>query len=208
VSAPVSNGDEPRWIRDGIALWLSEIRLLFVTIWTFISAPRRFGAEWASGKLVAMNPVGVVLASATVLLPADYGLQRLLRWDQRPNISIAIELARASRPYLLSALLGLLIHLALRLLGSRRMLSTTIGILFYVTVWSWAAWCVGLVVCYFAGLGSAVPTLMAGATLLWAALALDGAHRVRWYWCLGLLIVVGFGLIQLINLMQRYAGLS
>jgi hypothetical protein len=30
-----------------------------------------------------MNPVGFVLASATVLLPVDYGVQRLLGWDTR-----------------------------------------------------------------------------------------------------------------------------
>jgi hypothetical protein len=208
VSDLAQDRGEPRWIRDGLRLWFTEIRLLFVTLWTFVTAPRRFGAEWASGKLVAMNPVGVVLASATVLLPADYGLQRVLGWDRRPNVSVWIELARASRPYLFAALTGLVVHLVLRALGSRRLLSTTVGLLFYGIVLSWVLWCVGLVVCYFTGAGSAVPNILTFLTLGWVAVAFDGAHGIRWWWCACVLAVIGYGLIFGINAVMGHAGLT
>jgi len=201
--------NEPRWVHNALVAWWTEIRSLLVTMWRFISAPRRFGAEWADGKLAAMNPIAVVLGSATVLLPADYGLQRLLGWDRRANVDVWIELARASRPYLFAALTAVVVHIVLRLVGSRRSLTTTVGLMFYAGVFSWLAWCLGLVACYVTGVGSVIPNLASAATtLIWATLALVGAHRVRSWWCAPLMLgACAFVLPMLVNLVFSRAGL-
>ena len=207
--ARMSESAEPRWVRNALLAWWTEIRSLLVTMWTFVSSPRRFGSEWADGKLDAMNPLGVVLASATVLLPADYGLQQLLGWDHRANVGFWIEIGRASRPYLFSALTGVVIHAAMRLVGSQRRLSTTIGLLLYATVLSWLFWCLGLVVCYLTGAGDMIPNLGSLISLGWAAAALAGAQRVRLWWCAPVVLgASAFAIPVLINLLLGRAGLT
>jgi hypothetical protein len=199
---------EPPWIHDIVALWVREIRAFFATARRFVVSPRRFGDEWSSGEFIAMNPITFVLASATILLPIDYGAQKLLGWDKRPDVNFAIEIARAMRPFFFAILGGCATHVVLRLLGSRRRISTTIGIMIYSTVLAWLLWDVGLLSCFATGEGPRVPGVMALLALAWLALALAGAHRIRWWWCAAIATATAYPLIQLVNLVLDAAGLS
>ena len=64
-------------------------------------------------------PANSFTATWSILLPADYGLQRLLGWDARPNVSFWVELARSLRPYLFVLPATLIAHAVFGLLGSR-----------------------------------------------------------------------------------------
>jgi hypothetical protein len=191
--------DEPRWLRDVAALWWTEVKLFASTAARFVTAPRRFGADWAVGRMRAMNPLGFLAASWPLLLPLDYGLQRWLGWDRRPNVDFTIEMARAMRPYLMIVPIALLTHAFLRLRGSRRSVTTTLGILLYWMAFVVFAWVVGLVVCFVVPVGGVLPKVATLATAPWGALALSGAHRRRFAFCLASLLVSSIACILAVN---------
>jgi hypothetical protein len=203
---PVQN--EPRWLNDMAALWRREIRAFFSTAAALIVSPQRFGREWASGQRTAMNPIAFVLASATVLLPIDYRTQKWLAWDKRPDVSFATDIARAFRPFAFAIAFGLVAHVLLRLLGSRRHMPTTVGLCIYTAVVSWAGWCLGLIACAITGAGGIVPNICSLVTLAWPALALAGAHAMRWWWCALIIVVTAYPTILLVNLVFDRLGLS
>src|SRR5262245_31166321 len=101
---------EPHWLRDAGALWAYELRRFTTTAAAFLRHPNAFGADWTSGRLDVMNPLGFLGVSWPLLLPIDYGLQRLMGWDRRENLSFFIEAARTLRPYLLLVPAALLVH--------------------------------------------------------------------------------------------------
>jgi hypothetical protein len=183
MPAPV-NGGEPRWIRDAVVAWWDEIRHFFSTAAGFVRSPRRFGSAWADGEGRAMNPLAFLVSSWPILLPIDYGLQRVLRWDVRPEQPLIVELSRAIRPYLFLIPVSILLTAVFRLTGSRRRLTTTLGLLLYWMVFAVLAWIVGLLGCLVTGAGSWLATTSMYLTLPLAALALAGAHRLPWGWCL------------------------
>jgi hypothetical protein len=174
---------EPRWVHELLRAWWREILLFAATAARFACHPRRFGAEWATGRRTAMNPLGFVAASCPILLPLDYGLQALGH-ASRPDVPLALELARSARPYLFVVPMTLLTALLFRMGGSRRRLTTTLGILLYWTVLSIVGWIVGVVLNVGFHLGDVVPHLAGYLTMIWGGLALGGAHQVRWGWAL------------------------
>jgi hypothetical protein len=199
MTAGEPQAGEPRWLREAFVLWWTETRLFFSTLARLATRPRRFGAEWADGSTRAMNPLGFLLASWPLLLPIDYGLQRLLGWDRRPNVSFMIEAARAMRPYLFVIPMALLLYGFFRAAESTRKLTTTVGILLYWSVLGILGWIAGLLVCFVAPVGSTVPKLTSLCTMAWGALALAGAHRVHWAWCLGGMLGCGAASLMSVN---------
>lgn len=209
MRSSLSSETGPRWIRDLLRLWLDELRLFGRTALGLVRGPRRFGADWASGRLQAMNPLGFLAASWPLVLPLDYGMQRWLGWDQRPDVGLAIELARAFRPYVIVFPIAALAHLLLRGAGiERRRFSTTLGILLYWITFSTAFWLAGLAVCFAAPRsGSLVPQVFAFVSMIWGALALAGALGVRrWVWCLAVLVGTGLLIIEGLNRLILWVG--
>lgn len=170
---------EPRWDRELLALWKQELALFVSTAAGFARHPQRFGAEWAAGRSRAMNPLGYLAASWSILLPIDYGLQAVGRGGSS-DVPLLIELARAVRPYLFVIPMAVLLHLAFRWTSARRRLSTTLGILLYWTTLSIVGWIVGVAANLALHAGSWLPHVTGYATMLWGGLALAGAHRVPW----------------------------
>jgi len=199
---------EPRWVRDIFIAWIHELRSFFATAAAFIRAPRRFGAEWSTGELRAMNPVGFVLASATALLPLDYGVQRTLGWDTRPDVNMAIEIARAMRPFAFAILTGIACHVVLKLLRTRGSVAMTVAVFLYSATFAWALWCVGLLICLVTRADNWLPGVIGVLALPWMALALEGVHRIRWWWCLAVTIATGWVAIQVVRGVLRVAGLT
>jgi hypothetical protein len=176
--------EEPRWVRDLAQLWIDELRLFAVTAFRFAVSPRRFGAAWASGAFRAMNPLAFLAASWPILLPIDYGLQALDGHESRPDLPLATEVARSIKPYLYVVPLTLILFVVFRLAGSRRRLTTTAGILLYWTAFSIVGWIVGVVLNLGFHVSHWLPHVTGYLTSIWGALALAGAHRIRWGWCL------------------------
>jgi hypothetical protein len=176
--------EEPSWARDLARLWWEEIRLFVSTAARFVASPRRFGAEWASGQRRAMNPLAFLAASWPILLPIDYGLQALARHQPQPNHPLIVELVRSIRPYIFAIPLTLILFAIFRLAGSRRHLTTTLGILLYWSVFSILGWIVGVVGNLAFQVGEWLPHVTGYLTTIWGAMALAGAHRIRWGWSL------------------------
>jgi hypothetical protein len=190
---------EPRWIRDAWMLWWSEVRLFFFTFARFAKNPRRFGAEWASGELRAMNPFGFLLASWPLLLPIDYGLQRWLGWDRRPSVGFMIEAARAMRPWMFVIPASMLLYGFFRSAESTRRFGTTLGILLYWSVFGVLGWVIGLALCMVVPAGNWLPKLLSMISTIWGGLALSGAHRVHWAWCIPAILACGFASTSSVN---------
>src|SRR5207248_2995049 len=87
--------------------------------------PQRFSADWYSGRQRALNPLGFV---ATAL--AVSGFVGLVIPDPTRNVqqTLLTELAQASLPYVYYASVGIVSHPLLRLFGSQRALSASIGV--------------------------------------------------------------------------------
>jgi hypothetical protein len=185
VLEPPNQDPDPRWIRELVVAWKNEIVLFAMTAYRFGRAPLRFGREWAGGQARAMNPLVFLASSWPLLLPVDYGLQRLL-WDRgaQGDVPLALEVSRAIRPYLLVLPTSLLIFGVFRLTGSRRRLSTTLGILMYWMVFASAGWIVGLLAALAFHLGKWAPMVAGYLTMIWGAAALSGAYGFHWAWCL------------------------
>lgn len=201
-----SDEAEPPWLREIAALWLKEGRSFGATAWAFIARPRAFGAAWASGRLPAMNPLGFLVASFSLLLPLDYGLQRLAGWDRRAQVAIFVELARLLRPYLLSIPMALIAHGILRALGSRRRFGTTLGVYLYWITWFGTAWVLGMLLCLAFNANDWLPKCCSLLTMIWAALALAGAHRKAWIVCLVVASVATLASIVGVNALLKWRG--
>lgn len=216
VGAPADAADsnaraeEPRWVHELAALWWHELRLFLATAAALLRDPRGFGRAWADGRLGlrVMNPLTFVALSWPVLLPLDYGLPRLMGWDRRTDVAFMVELARALRPYLLLAPMSLLLFACFRLLGSRRRLATTAGLLFYWMVLVSAAWVAGLFGCWITGVRDWLCWLMSALTLPWAAFALAGAHGKPWPLCLAAVLPAAYLAPRLLNPVLEWLGWS
>jgi hypothetical protein len=207
TSVPVAEAvEDPRWISDGLHLWLDELRLFASTAWGLLRSPARFTAEWARGERKAMNPFGFLAATWSILFPVDYGLQRLMGWDTRANVSFWVEIARSLRPYLFVLPATLIAHVVFRLIGSRRRISSTLAVFLYATAFSILGWVLGLLACWPTGLGGALPRVTTMLCAMVGAFAFEGLHRVRWWWCvavmLGSLFAATFGINSLLDLLR------
>lgn len=195
---------EPSWAGDAARLWLDETRLFWATAIAFVRHPHRFGEEWTAGRARAMNPLGFLAVCWPILLPIDYGLQRLLGWDRRPDVNFAVDMARAARPYLFLIPTVLMLHVIFRVLGSQRRLLTTLGLLLYWMSLFTFVWVLGVAVCFVIPADSRLPQYISLTSVVWGALALSGAHRVRWWWCLLLLLVTtALALTGMNHLLER-----
>jgi hypothetical protein len=113
------------WIREAIALGREEVTRFIGTMVGFMRRPGRFSADWYAGRQRALNPLGFVASALAIsgfvgLLTPDNGAD--------DKSTLLTELAAASLPYVYYAAVGIVSHPLLRLFGSQRRLSASIGV--------------------------------------------------------------------------------
>jgi hypothetical protein len=115
----------PPWIREAITQAREELARFAATVRSFMRQPERFSADWFAGRQRALNPLGFAASALAIsglvalcVPPPDVTTKRTL----------LIELAQAGLPYLYYAAVGIVSHPLLRLFGSRRPLSASIGV--------------------------------------------------------------------------------
>jgi len=68
----------PDWVRDALVKSAEEVRSFVGTGALFTARPQKFAREWFSGRLRALNPLGVLVTGAGVLATARLILTRPL----------------------------------------------------------------------------------------------------------------------------------
>lgn len=123
---------EPDWVAASMRMALAELRLYFETAFDFTRGPVKFAAAWVSSARRALNPLAFLATSVAI-----YGVVKII--GERVSNSGAgsrplwQEAALAVAPYISYALTGVLAHMLLRLLGSRRKLSSTVAMALYAS---------------------------------------------------------------------------
>jgi hypothetical protein len=120
------------WPREGFARVIHELQLFGRTFAAFVLQPGRSAHAWQTGEQTFMNPLGFAAAAAGVywavvsLLAAVWPIPGSDAAD-----TVAEQLTSAVGPYVHYGLLGITMHIGLRLLGSRRSVLGSIGVAFF-----------------------------------------------------------------------------
>lgn len=118
----------PEWLREAAVAVRDEAVRFMVTVLQCSRHPRRFAAAWFAGDNRAPNPIGYV-STALAVSAAGASVTGALLGDD--NSGLWSSLAVATLPYAYYALLGLLCHIAFRLSGPTRPLSSSLAIALY-----------------------------------------------------------------------------
>jgi hypothetical protein len=119
---PQAPAQEPPWLEE----MLKPVRAFLETAWAFLRNPARFSREWVSGQQQAMNPLAFIGASTALLIFALRATSALAHRTHPPSFFSDLLLALA--PQLYYAQLGLVVHWVLRLFGSRRRWTSSVGV--------------------------------------------------------------------------------
>jgi hypothetical protein len=130
--APEAVQADPAWPTEAWRAFANEQRLYLSTAVAFTRDPRRFGAEWADGRLRALNPIGFALTGLGITGAWQVAVVRLLD-AAPPNAPLWTELIKPAVPFLFPAVMSVLVHLIAKLLGSRRPLRSTVGIALFAS---------------------------------------------------------------------------
>jgi hypothetical protein len=120
--------EDPHWLRDALALpFVERLRQLAVAVWFFVRAPHRFGAAWFSGASTIPNPLVAMAASVSIMTILGQEVREVLTKEPVPRTLLS-SIIDTLGPYALYFGIGLVAHLVLRTLGSKRKLRTTMGL--------------------------------------------------------------------------------
>jgi hypothetical protein len=122
-----------RWLHEAIARVRVELATFFTTFAAFGFRPRTSALAWQSGERVFMNPLGFAATAAGAYWAIVSVLSAL--WPIPGSESadtIGAQITSAIGPYVHYGLLGIAMHVLLRLLGSRRPALGSIGIAFFI----------------------------------------------------------------------------
>ena len=163
-------GEGPPWMRDAMALTWSEIARFVETFSALMRAPRRFCADWFSGRRRALNPLGFIATAFAVTGFVGFFMPQP---DAAAHRTALNQIAQAVMPYAYYTAVAIVSHPLVRLFGSRRALGGSIAVALF------AGGGPGLVATLSAQLGGMLRTLLFGngAALLlkiplWAAVSL------------------------------------
>jgi hypothetical protein len=120
-----------QWLREAARAFAHEWAAFFATVWRVTRAPRRFAADWADGKIEALNPILYTLNAVALQTPW------VILWNRiahRPDADLPLwAQALGGMSEFFNALLWTLpLHGVLRLIGGRRPLRSTYAISLYV----------------------------------------------------------------------------
>ena len=120
ADAAVPRRDEaPDWIRDAARGAREEVRLYLRTLWGISARPSRFARAWADGTERGLNPLAFMATTASLFT----GVTQLVGWlgfEFSSGGSFGRDLLQAVGPFVQYAAAGLLAHLALFAMRSRR----------------------------------------------------------------------------------------
>jgi hypothetical protein len=121
------DNEDPHWLSEALSIPIVDrIRTMGAALWFFAHAPYRFGEAWFRGTAVIPNPLVAMAASMSVLAILGQEIRRALVKEPGAH-TILSSVAETLGPYVMYVGTGLVAHLVLRALGSRRRLRTTIG---------------------------------------------------------------------------------
>jgi hypothetical protein len=121
------------WLREAWDRLLREAALFARTFIAFLLHPVRSARSWQAGESDFMNPLAFGASAAGVYWGVSAVLAVLLPVPgSDANDTMTQLLASAVGPYVHYGLLGVIMHLALRGLGSRRRLVGSVGAAFFV----------------------------------------------------------------------------
>jgi hypothetical protein len=129
---PAAGQADPAWLSAAWRAFANEQRLYFGTALAFTRDARSFGAEWGQGTLRALNPLGFALSSLGITGTYQVAVVRLLD-GAPPDMPLWAELIKPGVPFVIAALMSLLLHLAVKLAGSPRPLRSTVALALYAT---------------------------------------------------------------------------
>jgi hypothetical protein len=119
------------WIPAALAQLGTELLRFGRTLAAFLVRPAQSAASWAAGTLTPMNPLGFVATAAGVYWAVVNGLAAV--WPVAgPPAGVGDQISSTIGPQVHYGLLGVTLHVVLRVLGSRRPLAGSIGVSFYV----------------------------------------------------------------------------
>lgn len=113
---------EPPWLSEALEPVLKFLR----TAWAFARGPARFCGDWVGGRQEAMNPVTFIGTATALVVFAMRAVGDLTERHMAPTLFSQLFLALA--PQLYYAQFGLVAHAVLRLLGSRRRWTSSVGV--------------------------------------------------------------------------------
>jgi hypothetical protein len=127
-SAPRTGDVDRPWLREAASLpFVQKVRVSLAALWLFVRAPREFGAAWSLGDAAIPNPLVAMAASLSILAVFGQEMRRIMKGDSAPHTLLA-SIAETLGPYTLYVGTALVAHVVLVVLGSRRKVSTTIGV--------------------------------------------------------------------------------
>lgn len=127
VAAPVAETD-PDWIRD--AWEQSQLRAYLLTFREVTLRPGAFASEYVNGRVPPMGPWSFFVTGSAADAILSSAFAHL--WPDLAGDSFFESIVHAVRPYVTYGVLAVLVHLAMRLLGSRRALRSTVAIALYI----------------------------------------------------------------------------
>jgi hypothetical protein len=121
---------DPQWLRDAVAAAWRELRAYVAVVRLATARPRRFHADWAEGRVTALNPLAATLNAAAFLGPWRL-VWASVRHDRVGDKAWWLQLVAPLIALARVFVLGILCHVAAWCFGSRRPLRTTIGAVLY-----------------------------------------------------------------------------
>jgi hypothetical protein len=120
-----------QWPREATRAFAHEWAAFFATVWRVTRAPRQFAADWADGKVEALNPIFYTLNAVAVQAPWVILWNRLAH---RPEAELPLwsQALGTLSEFLYALVWTLPLHGVLRLCGGRRPLRSTYAISLYV----------------------------------------------------------------------------
>jgi hypothetical protein len=208
---------DPNWVREALDTpFVQRAKMMFAALWLFLRAPRTFGEAWSVGSRNVPNPVVAMTAAVSIVTLIAHEARRFFQKDDAPQ-TLLRSLGETIGPYFLYIGLGLFAHFALRVLGSKRRLRTTVGVALLAGAGPGTIVALGIVVpavvavARFGSLSAVVAHLAPWAQLIVAAyvlgiyiysmalfkFALAGAHGLpRWKGLLaGTFAVIAMGIV-------------
>lgn len=121
------------WLHEALERLLRETLSFCRTFGAFVLRPGRSAHAWHDGRRRFMNPLGFAATSAS----AYWGVASVLSWvwpipGPDASNSLLRDLSSAVGPYVHYGLLGIAMHLVLRVLGSHRRAFGSLGVALFV----------------------------------------------------------------------------
>jgi hypothetical protein len=122
---------EPDWLGDALRAARAELTLFGKTWLAFARWPRRTTCAWTNGAFRALNPLAYFVNILAIMTPYRLLWARFLGFQS--DLPPWLDLLKPSLPFVATFSQALFAHGLLRLLGSKRRATSTVGALLYAS---------------------------------------------------------------------------